>query len=99
MYANPRGNSHKIFSSGGRAFLFLPEDVRATVNARIMVKGDWNSHSKKLDIRSEFEAKNYLRDEQRKEIHGTYILNGGGDTIAVETLTGNIEIRKIKPSR
>ena len=46
-------------------------------------------------IRSDFEAEHYEEDAEEREISATYLLNGGGARIWVETSDSNIEIREL----
>ncbi len=48
-------------------------------------------------IRSIYEAKRYEETPDRREVTGTYELNGGGVRIWLETANGNIDIRQRKP--
>ena len=86
----------RLTSASGDVHLYIPEKARATVNARIHIKGWWRSLSKEFDIHSDFKLENYEKDEHSREIRGTINLNGGGEVIFLETMMGNIEIRKAK---
>ena len=46
-------------------------------------------------IRSDLEAERYEEDVEEGEISATYVLNGGGTRIWLETSDGNIEIREL----
>lgn len=46
-------------------------------------------------IRSDFEAERYEEDAEEREISATYLLNGGGARIWLETSDSNIEIREL----
>ncbi len=46
-------------------------------------------------IRSDLEAERYEEDVEEGEISATYLLNGGGTRIWLETSDGNIEIREL----
>lgn len=46
-------------------------------------------------IRSDFEAERYEEDAEEGEISATYMLNGGGARIWLETSDSNIEIREL----
>lgn len=46
-------------------------------------------------IRSDFEAERYEEDAEEGEISATYLLNGGGARIWLETSDSNIEIREL----
>ena len=49
------------------------------------------------EIRSNFEAKRYEENKDKSEVSATYVLNGGGSRIWLETANGNIDIRQRKP--
>lgn len=49
----------------------------------------------RYSIRSDFEAESYEEDAEEGEISATYMLNGGGARIWLETSEGNIEIREL----
>lgn len=51
---------------------------------------------RKTSIRSEFKEDSSLRDEDKQEIRSKYILNGGGESIKLETVNSDIEIRRLK---
>lgn len=46
--------------------------------------------------RSDFKEDSSLRDEDKQEIRSKYILNGGGESIKLETVNSDIEIRRLK---
>ena len=52
--------------------------------------------SLRYKIRSDLEAERYEEDAEEGEISATYVLNGGGARIWLETSDGNIEIRELK---
>jgi hypothetical protein len=39
----------------------------------------------------------YEKDEQSHEIRATILLNGGGEQVTLEAVSGNVEIRKGRP--
>ncbi len=49
----------------------------------------------RYSIRSDFEAERYEEDAEEGEISATYMLNGGGARIWLETSDSNIEIREL----
>lgn len=95
---NPSGKGEsELKTAGGDVKLFIPSTAKATIEAVIRLRDDWwGSFSKrsKYDIKSDFKADTYEKDEDREEIRGKYVLNGGGETIYLETVNGYIEIRK-----
>ena len=52
-------------------------------------------NSLRYKIRSDLEAERYEEDAEEGEISATYLLNGGGTRIWLETSDGNIEIREL----
>ncbi|MDD8017439.1 MAG: DUF4097 family beta strand repeat-containing protein [Bacteroidota bacterium] len=97
---NPSGKGQSTLkSSGGDIHLFITENAKATIEAMIRLREDWGWSSKKnkYDIKSDFKADTYDKRGDNgygDEIHATYLLNGGGESISLETVNGNIEIRK-----
>ena len=84
-----------IHSGGGDVTLFVPENAKANIEARVTEKyGRGWGRRKKIDVRSDYKADKFEKEED--EINARYVLNGGGDLIAVETSNGVIEIRKLK---
>ena len=89
-----KGKSN-LSSSAGMIKLFLPASANATVEARILVRGWWDDRDEQYEILSDFKAEHSDRSQEDGEIQATYVLNGGGETIRVETVNSNIEIRKL----
>ena len=83
----------RLSSSGGDVTLYIPENAKATIDALINVRGRWQNASEEYEIRSDFKAKTFEKDQDNKEIHGVYELNGGGEEISLETTNGSIYIR------
>jgi hypothetical protein len=94
LYPSGKGTS-KLASSGGTIFLKIPEDARANIEAKISLH-NWKRYKDQYDIKSDFKADTYVKDDDKREIRGTYILNGGGENIRLSTSGGYIEIRKLK---
>lgn len=90
-----KGDSH-LKTAGGDVKLTIPENAKATIEASIRLRESWGVFSKKsrYDIRSDFKAETYERDEDREEIRGRYVINGGGEVISLETVNGYIDIKK-----
>lgn len=86
----------RISSSVGDIRLYIPSDAKATITARLRVRGGWKSRSDEWTISSDFEGTTYEKDEQGREHRATYHLNGGGQPISLETTLGSIEIRKLE---
>lgn len=86
----------RLVSASGTITLLVPENVKATITARIRIRGGWRSKKDIYTIRSDFKEESSLRSEDDREIEATYVLNGGGETISLETVNSDIEIRKLK---
>lgn len=85
-----------LVTAGGEVKLYVPESAKASVEARLRIEGGWESQIKKYDIRSDFQPESYEKDQGKREIRATYKLNGGGESISLETVNGNIEIRRLE---
>ncbi len=92
----PSGKGRSMLeSAGGDLLLYVPDNAKATIEASIEIYGG-RGWSEGYDIQSDFEADQYEKDEDEREIRGTYKINGGGELISLKTVNGNIEIRKMK---
>ena len=94
---NPSGKGEsKLKTAGGDIKLYLPENAKVTIDATIHLRDEWGSPSKKskYEIRSDFEATTYDKDGNHDEIRARYIINGGGESITLETVNGYIDIKK-----
>jgi DUF4097 and DUF4098 domain-containing protein YvlB len=85
----------KAKSGGGDITVYLPENAKATIDALIKLRVSRGSR-KRYDIRSDFKATDYQKNDDDDRITGTYTLNGGGERVTLETTNGDIEIRKMK---
>jgi hypothetical protein len=85
----------KLSTAAGDVVLYLPENAKATISARVRVHGWWGEEDEESNIYSDFKADTFEKDEREREIRATYILNGGGESITLDTSLGNIEIRKL----
>ncbi|MEX2117852.1 MAG: DUF4097 family beta strand repeat-containing protein [Bacteroidota bacterium] len=86
----------QLKTAGGNIRLAVPENAKATIEAIIRIDGRWGSRKERYDIKSDFTADSYQKDDDYEEIRATYILNGGGEKIYLETVNSNIEIRKLR---
>jgi DUF4097 and DUF4098 domain-containing protein YvlB len=86
----------RLSTSAGDIHLFVPEDAKATIEARIRYTG-WRSHGdEEYTIRSDFKMEKVEGGDSRNEKRATITLNGGGERITLDANQGNIEIRKAK---
>lgn len=93
----PTGNGRtRLLTAGGDVKLFIPENTRANIDAVIRVHGWWNNSVDEYSVKSDFKSSTYEKDSDADEIHATYVLNGGGEDISLETVNSNIYIRKLK---
>jgi hypothetical protein len=83
----------KLRSSGGDIRLNIPSSAAVTIDATIRIQSGWGS-TKKYEIRSDFKADSH--EKNNDEIRARYTLNGGGETIDLQTVNGYIDIRKSK---
>ncbi|HEY3129929.1 MAG TPA: DUF4097 family beta strand repeat-containing protein [Acidobacteriota bacterium] len=85
----------RLQTAGGDVRLFLPENARASIEALIRLRGESGRVSGRYEIRADFPHQTLKRDDDAGEIRASYLLNGGGERISLETVNGNIEIRKL----
>jgi len=79
-------------TKGGDVELYLPANAKVTIEALIRLR-DWDRRdTDKYDIRSDFKAEEHERTD--REVRARYVINGGGKVINIETVNGNVEIRK-----
>ncbi|MDH3216682.1 MAG: DUF4097 domain-containing protein [Candidatus Krumholzibacteria bacterium] len=91
----PEGRRGSVLETkGGDIELFIPAGAKATIEADIRLHRGWADDHDEYDIYSDFKADS--KDKDKRGIHATYVLNGGGPKIVLETMHGNIEIRKLK---
>lgn len=88
--------SSRLSTAGGDVTLLIPEDAKTTIDARIRVRGNWKSSKEDYSIMSDFKSSKYETDEDAHEIRGSYVLNGGGEVINLDTVNGDIYIRKLQ---
>ncbi len=92
---NPSGKGPSTLStSGGSITLNIPEGARARIEATIKIQGRWRAEGSRYDVRSDFKATEHVRDEQAEEIRAVFDLNGGGEIIRLDTVNGDIIIRR-----
>ncbi len=84
----------RLSTAAGDVRLYLPENAKATINARVRIHGWWNDESEESNIYSDFKSDTFVKDGREREIRATYTLNGGGESITLDTSLGSIEIRK-----
>ncbi|MBM4168700.1 MAG: DUF4097 domain-containing protein [Ignavibacteria bacterium] len=83
-----------LSTAGGTVTLHIAENAKATIDATIELRHSWGWGRKDYEIKSDFKADSYDKDDDR--IEATYKLNGGGERITLKTSNGNIVIRKLK---
>lgn len=89
--------SSRLVSSGGNIRLAIPDNAKVTIEATIQIQDRWRKYKEKYKIRSsDFKADSYEVNEDDEEIRATYKLNGGGETIYLETVNADIEIKKLR---
>lgn len=93
-----KGHHVNLQSSGGDITLYLPEKLPATITAILRLeRGAWQDY----DIYSDFpltkskESEGRDRKRRGEEIRSEGKINGGGDSILLETTNGNIKIKKL----
>ncbi|RKY98061.1 MAG: hypothetical protein DRQ13_03945 [Ignavibacteriae bacterium] len=88
-------NPSDLNTAGGNIELLVPSDAKATIIATFRVKR-WYDGEELDHIKSDFKESSIKRNKEDREVEVTYVLNGGGSTIELNTAMGDIEIRKLK---
>jgi len=88
-----KSGKSKLTTAGGDIHLRVPQGAKATILARIRLEG-WGSHEEQYQISSDFKVEDLQTDKH--EVRGVVNLNGGGEEIRLDTVNGNIEIRRGK---
>jgi hypothetical protein len=89
---DPKGSDMSdLETQGGDIRIVLPPDDKATIDARIRIRRGWG-HEEEYDITSDFPAESHQKDS--KLITARYVLGGGGPSIKLDTINGNIQIQK-----
>jgi len=102
LYAElkPSGNGRsKLVTAAGNITLLLPENAKASIDARIRVQGFWRSQKQDYTIQSDFPADKSPQENDNHEISAHYTLNGGGEQITLETVNSDIQIRKLQSGK
>lgn len=86
----------RLSSAAGMIILYVPDNAKATITARIRIQGRWQSQQEEYSIRSDFKEESSNRDNEEHEIQSKYVINGGGEIITLETVNSDIEIKKLK---
>lgn len=92
----PTGTAKSVLTTSvGDAILRLPGDAKASISATVRIQGWWKGSRDEDYIFSDFEANTYDKSGRDREIRASYTLNGGGQTINIQTSMGNIHLLKI----
>ena len=93
---DPKGNQPSdIETSGGNIKLVIPSGADVLIDARIRIRGHRDEDD--YEVISDFEAESY--DKDNKNIRAKYVIGKGGVRILLETVNGDIEIRKASRSK
>ena len=87
------GLSSKIKAGSGNITLYLPATAKATIIAKVRGWDSWGENQTN-PITSDFQKA--TEDKSEHSMKTTYILNGGGSKIELETASGEIHIKKQK---
>ena len=92
----PSGKRGSLLKTrGGDVVLYIPSNAKVTIEAEIRIHHDWDDKDyDRYDITSDFKPES--KDKDKRGIRAKYVLNGGGPRIELETMHGDIEIRKAR---
>jgi len=93
---DPTGKRGSVLETkGGDIVLYLPSSAKVTIEAEIRLHHGYYDDEEdydEYDIISDFKAES--KDKDKRGIRAKFVLNGGGPRIEMETMHGDIEIRK-----
>ena len=89
LQPNEKGRS-MLATKAGNIELFLPANVKATIDVQIRTRFSWKSDAQ--DIYSDFEPS----EKEKGTSTERFKINGGGHAISLETTIGKISIQKTK---
>jgi hypothetical protein len=87
--------SSKIKSGSGNATLYIPATAKATITAKVR-DWDWWGEKDKKPITSDFPVSSENKSDDPHFLKTTYVINGGGSEIEIETTSGEIHIKRMK---
>lgn len=88
-------NDSKLITMSGAISLKVPESAKAEISASVRLKGS-HGHDENVDIVSDFKSNS--KERNRRNLKDSFILNGGGVKIYLESTNSGIEIRKLTKS-
>jgi hypothetical protein len=94
LYPSGKGDS-KLKSLGGDIIIKLPANAGVTINAKINLRGN-KYEREEHNFYSEFKDEIAKKSVDKKEISVYQKINGGGQTIYLETTNSDIRIIKMK---
>jgi hypothetical protein len=86
-------NPSNLNTAAGNIKLMVPSSAKATIVATFTVLVWGDSKDEMENIESDFPSTKIERMKDRRQIRVTYVLNGGGSRIELNTAMGKIEIR------
>lgn len=89
------GGASKLFSQEGELAVYFPPEAKATVEAKVKGTGQAAADEDEGQIQSDF--KSTKTEKTGPDLTSHYLINGGGDTVSVETVGGDILIKKLTP--
>ncbi len=89
---DPKVNS-EIKSGSGSVTLYIPSNAKTTIIAKVRNWDSWGN-DKESPVTSDFNLS--TEDKSSHRYKTTYVINGGGSEIEIETSSGKIHIKKMK---
>jgi len=85
-------NSSKIVTQNGSILFSISEQAKAEITANVRLIGS-DHEDEEVNINSEFKSKSH--EQNSRSIKDTFVLNGGGVKIQLESTNYGIKIRKL----
>lgn len=86
------GGTSKLFSEEGELAVYFPPEAKATVQVKIRGAAADDATDQ---ITSDFKGSKSENDG--KDLMKKYVINGGGDNVTIETVEGDVLIKKLVP--
>jgi hypothetical protein len=86
--------SSKLESLNGSIRFYIDPNLKATIYTNVTLSG-WNG-SDENPVASDFPASSYNSGKYSGSVSAVYKINGGGETITINTINGSIEIHKMR---
>jgi DUF4097 and DUF4098 domain-containing protein YvlB len=89
----------ELKTAGGDIRLSLPASANVSISAVIKIRGNWEEQLQDVEVVSDFPGAEVVRSRENREVRADFSVGSGGEEIVLETVNGNIYIRKMDALR